>query len=76
MGRGVAWLTAVLLVTSLVSLFYYRRWIAPVLQRGQPRAAPRRWPGSVAVAGMGVALLTGAPGGPAVDRALSGGLIC
>ncbi len=39
-------LTAVLLVNdSPVSLFCSLRWSTPVLQRGQPRVAPRRWSG-------------------------------
>ncbi|HEX3005295.1 MAG TPA: proton-conducting transporter membrane subunit, partial [Angustibacter sp.] len=49
---GMAWLTVLLLLNSLVSLFYYLRWIAPALLRGGREAvpgAPRPWSNAVAI---------------------------
>ncbi len=37
---SMAWLTVLLLVNSLVSLFYYLRWIAPVIRPAPSRAGP------------------------------------
>ena len=53
---GHAWLAVVVLVNTVVSLFYYLRWIAPVYGRGEPyeRASvwafdPLRWSSTTAV---------------------------
>ena len=59
---GMAWLTALLLLNSLVSLFYYLRWIAPALLRdGRESAlgAPRTWSTGVAIGASALSLLAG-----------------
>lgn len=40
---GSAWLAIVLLVNSVISLFYYLRWIAPLVRPGAAGAAARAW---------------------------------
>ena len=54
---GHAWLTVVVFVNTVASLFYYVRWIAPLFGRDEPatRTLPgafvaRRWSASMAVA--------------------------
>lgn len=46
---GGAWLTIALLLNSVLSLFYYLRWIAPLLRTAAPVAAVRSWGLRVAV---------------------------
>ncbi|HEX2856069.1 MAG TPA: hypothetical protein VHO26_01125, partial [Propionibacteriaceae bacterium] len=56
------WLTVLLLLNSLVSLFYYLRWIAPALLRGGREAvpgAPRPWSNAVAIGASTLSLLVG-----------------
>ncbi|GJF11794.1 hypothetical protein NGTWS1803_20650 [Mycolicibacterium cyprinidarum] len=62
---GYAWLALVVLANSLISLFYYLRWIMPTVSRGQtdtPENAPSRWAAGTAVtaAALSVALGIGA----------------
>ena len=40
---GSAWLTVALLLNSVLSLFYYLRWIAPLLRGTTPAAAVTSW---------------------------------
>jgi len=54
---GMAWLAAAVFANSVVSLFYYLRWIAPVYRSGEARAAPatgrflpRPWSSTTAIA--------------------------
>ncbi|MEO5610425.1 MAG: NADH-quinone oxidoreductase subunit N [Ornithinibacter sp.] len=64
---GMPWLTVALLVNSLVSLFYYLRWIAPALRRDTPRPelrSPMRWSASAAVTAALVSVLLGVFAGP------------
>ncbi|MEO6020943.1 MAG: proton-conducting transporter membrane subunit, partial [Knoellia sp.] len=64
---GMAWLTAALLANSLVSLFYYLRWIAPTLRRDTPRPAlrsPTPWSTRAAVITAAVSVLLGVFAGP------------
>ena len=46
---GSAWLTVALLLNSVLSLFYYLRWIAPLLRGTTPAAAVTSWGLRVAV---------------------------
>ncbi|MGI8458291.1 MAG: NADH-quinone oxidoreductase subunit N [Propionibacteriaceae bacterium] len=61
---GAAWLTVALLINSLLSLFYYLRWISPLIRPGQVITAVRRWGSTVAVgsavASVGLGLLSAA----------------
>ncbi len=51
---GLAWLAVVLLLNTVISLFYYLRWIAPAFSRGpsdpdpdpDPDSAPVPWSGA------------------------------
>lgn len=63
---GYAWLAVVAILNSLISLFYYLRWILPVVSRGSPGVpvpvpVPGRWASGVAIVaaaasiGLGVA---------------------
>jgi NADH-quinone oxidoreductase subunit N len=60
---GFAWLTIVVLVNTLASLFYYLRWIIPAFQpegaveRTAPGAfVPARWAGGAALAAAAISL--------------------
>ncbi|WP_224280465.1 NADH-quinone oxidoreductase subunit N [Nocardioides lacusdianchii] len=66
---GLAWLAVLVFVNTVISLFYYLRWIAPVYGRGEPPArtlpgafVPAAWSATTAVvtAGLSVALGIGA----------------
>ena len=73
---GMVWLTVLLLLNSLLSLFYYLRWIAPVVRRGGEAATvprPLPWSGGVAIAASAGTLLLGVLAG-ALWRWVSGGL--
>lgn len=48
-AAGAAWLTIALLLNSVLSLFYYLRWIAPLLRTAAPVAAVRPWGLRVAI---------------------------
>ncbi|WP_235970210.1 NADH-quinone oxidoreductase subunit N [Microlunatus kandeliicorticis] len=56
---GDAWLALVVLLNSLLSLFYYLRWIAPLVRSGRPVTSVRRWGATVAVAVAGLSVLLG-----------------
>lgn len=67
---GHAWLAVVVLVNTLVSLFYYLRWIAPVYGRGEPyeRASsgaftPLPWSSTTAVVTAAASLALGVGAG-------------
>lgn len=64
---GYAWLTILVLANSVVSLFYYLRWIKPVYQSRAPEAmttpevawSPRRWSTATAVGGAALTIVLG-----------------
>ncbi|GGK63643.1 NADH-quinone oxidoreductase subunit N [Ornithinimicrobium pekingense] len=62
---GYAWLAVLVLLNTVVSLFYYLRWIAPLYARQeaaghrQDADAPGRWSGSTAIGTAAVSLLLG-----------------
>ena len=56
---GFAWLTVALLLNSVLSLFYYLRWIAPLLRTAAPAAAARAWGLRVAVGAGTVSVVLG-----------------
>jgi len=67
---GYAWLAVVVFVNTVVSLFYYLRWIAPVYtggttaERGMTGAfAPAPWSACTAVVTAGLSILLGIGGG-------------
>lgn len=69
-----AWLAVAVVANTVVSLFYYLRWLAPVFARGQPVErtspgdfAPRPWAGGVAVVAAAASVLLGLAAGPAWD---------
>ena len=63
---GLAWLAVLVFVNTVVSLFYYLRWIAPVYGRGEPPArtlpgafVPRAWSATTAVVTSALSLVLG-----------------
>jgi NADH-quinone oxidoreductase subunit N len=63
---GYAWLAVGVLVNTVVSLFYYLRWIAPVYGRHAPTVrtvpgafVPERWSATTAVVTAGLSLALG-----------------
>lgn len=63
---GYAWLAVVVFVNTVLSLFYYLRWIAPVYGRGEPAVrtmpgafVPARWSTVTAVTTAVLSLLLG-----------------
>lgn len=79
---GSAWLAVVVLVNTLVSLYYYLRWLAPAYRHGEPvaRTAPGAFvprPAAAAVAvvaavatlllGLGAGLLWAVADGPPIS---------
>lgn len=59
---GLPWLAVAVLVNTLVSLFYYLRWLAPVVSRTDPGTAapaPRPFAEVAAVLGAAASLLLG-----------------
>ena len=56
---GFAWLTVALLLNSVLSLFYYLRWVAPLLRTAAPAAAARSWGLRVAVGAGTVSVVLG-----------------
>jgi len=57
---GAPWLTIALLVNSLLSLFYYLRWITPLLRTAAPSDdAIRVWGARIAVGAAGATLVVG-----------------
>jgi NADH-quinone oxidoreductase subunit N len=65
---GQAWLAVVVLVNTVVSLFYYLRWIVPCYQRpardGTAEVfAPNRWSTSAALVAAGLSLALGIAAG-------------
>ena len=63
---GLAWLAVLVFVNTVVSLFYYLRWIAPVYGRGEPPArtlpaafVPRAWSATTAVVTAALSLVFG-----------------
>jgi NADH-quinone oxidoreductase subunit N len=66
---GYAWLSVVVFLNSLISLFYYLRWIRPVVARDavpdEVGAVPGRWSSAVAIvaAAMSIGLGVVAGGG-------------
>lgn len=68
---GAAWLAAVVMANSVLSLFYYLRWIIPAYQPAQPATrtapqafAPKRWALRTAIAGATASLILGIAAGP------------
>lgn len=66
---GQAWLAAVVFVNSLISLFYYLRWIVPVFQKpyGAEDFTPGGWSTGVAMVAAGLSLGLGVAAGPLWD---------
>ncbi len=67
---GQAWLAVAVFVNTLLSLFYYLRWIAPVYGRAEPAArslpgafVPARWSSATAVGAAGLSLVVGVGAG-------------
>ncbi|KEP41968.1 NADH-quinone oxidoreductase subunit N [Mycobacterium kansasii] len=65
---GQAWLAVVAFVNSLVSLFYYLRWIIPTCQRATPEpiddiVAAQKWPARTAILAAGLSLALGVAAG-------------
>ncbi|MGD9619272.1 MAG: NADH-quinone oxidoreductase subunit N [Mycolicibacterium sp.] len=63
---GYAWLAIVVLVNSLISLFYYLRWIIPTVSRpavGAVQVPPARWAGRTAVVAAVLSLALGVAAG-------------
>ncbi|MFC6258336.1 NADH-quinone oxidoreductase subunit N, partial [Kocuria oceani] len=67
---GHGWLALVVVLNSMLSLFYYLRWFAPVFarpaqdamefpERGGPAAWPAATAGLAAVASLGIGVLAG-----------------
>lgn len=63
---GLAWLAVLVFVNTVVSLFYYLRWIAPVYGRGEPHAGtvpgafvPRAWSATTAMVTSALSLVFG-----------------
>lgn len=64
---GMAWLTVALLANTLVSLFYYLRWIAPAVRRADPGPElehPRPWSRRTAAGAAAATVLLGVLAGP------------
>ncbi|KAA1249359.1 NADH-quinone oxidoreductase subunit N [Mycobacterium simiae] len=63
---GSAWLAALVFVNSLISLFYYLRWIIPLFQKPESTTAPtpRRCSTSIAILAAGLSLTVGIAAGP------------
>jgi NADH-quinone oxidoreductase subunit N len=67
---GQAWLAVVVFVNSVVSLFYYLRWIIPSFQaplQGSPidSFTPERWSTRAAVTAAGLSIALGVTAGAA-----------
>jgi NADH-quinone oxidoreductase subunit N len=63
---GLAWLAVVVFVNTLLSLFYYLRWVIPVFQPAAdaPEDGPSgRWSTGVAITAAGLSLLLGLAAG-------------
>lgn len=67
---GQEWLAVAVFVNTLVSLFYYLRWVIPVYRPGEPTArssrgsfVPLRWATRIAVAGAAVSIVLGIAAG-------------
>ncbi len=77
---GMAWLTAAVLVNTLLSLYYYLRWVAPAVRRTDPgeqlSAAPDRpWSARTAVVAAVASVVLGLVAGPVwslLDAPLAG----
>ncbi|MCV7075764.1 NADH-quinone oxidoreductase subunit N [Mycobacterium szulgai] len=64
---GQAWLAVVVFINSLISLFYYLRWIIPLFQPSQATPtglAPKRWSTGTAIFAAGLSLGIGVAAGP------------
>ncbi|ULE35795.1 NADH-quinone oxidoreductase subunit N [Mycobacterium sp. IDR2000157661] len=64
---GAAWLAVIVFVNTLISLFYYLRWIIPCYQRAdhdrRAAFAAGRWSAAIAVAAAGLSLVLGVGAG-------------
>ena len=67
---GYAWLAVVLLANTVLSLFYYLRWLAPVFRSGEPAErslpgafVPSPWSARTAVVAAGLSLALGLASG-------------
>lgn len=67
---GQAWLAVVVFVNSLLSLFYYLRWIIPLFQRREETPTgltAARWSTATAIFAAGLSLALGIAAGPLWD---------
>ncbi|MHA7653693.1 NADH-quinone oxidoreductase subunit N [Mycobacterium sp. ML4] len=64
-----AWLATVVFVNSLLSLFYYMRWIVPIFQKPQPTDdfTTGRWSTGTAMVAAALSLALGIAAGPLWD---------
>jgi NADH-quinone oxidoreductase subunit N len=67
---GMAWLTVLAVINTVASLFYYLRWIAPLLASDhsdqdttERRGVPRPWAGASAITAAAATLVLGIGGG-------------
>ncbi|MDN5804951.1 MAG: hypothetical protein L0H26_10285, partial [Microlunatus sp.] len=56
---GAPWLTVALLANSVLSLFYYLRWIAPMVRLAPPVTEVKAWGSRSALAGAALSLAVG-----------------
>ncbi|WP_293003956.1 NADH-quinone oxidoreductase subunit N [Mycobacterium sp.] len=63
---GQAWLAVVVMINSVISLFYYLRWIIPVFGRPEHETHPtsQRWSTRTAILAAGFSLALGVVAGP------------
>jgi NADH-quinone oxidoreductase subunit N len=59
---AAAWLTIAVIANSVLSLFYYLRWIIPTVARATgtaPQPQPHRWPTGIAITAAALTLVVG-----------------
>ena len=58
---GYGWLVVIAAANTVISLFYYLRWLAPVFRAGEqpPQVQPERWSTAAALTAAGLSVATG-----------------